>query len=417
MSDQFLRTIDIDQLIVGMFITKLDISWLDSPFMTNTKLIKKQEEISALVKAGVKKLVIDISKGAKPDSPTAQEKSQAEALETPKPQPTEPAHIIAPKEVSLQQEMGAALAIRSRVKKAVDQLLRAFESDTKIEVEELTPLIDHTIESLERNDQALMSLVHLSRKSQKLADHSFGTFCLVLNLTKDKGIDEAEREQLGLAALMHEAGWSQIPLNLMGKRTRYTEREQKLVSKHVELGTKILARSELPELTMRIISEHHELLDGSGYPRGLTADQLHPLTHYLSVVDAYEERVHQLADSPGMMPHRALRSLYQDAESGLYCSEIVAHLISALGIFPVCSAVALNTGEKALVLEFHKDSPLSPTIKIVYDRAGRPLGEPMVIDLRKQHDSELRHIESALDNRTSEYDPARRLQLDEQDVM
>src|SRR5690606_12464092 len=137
-------------------------------------------------------------------------------------------------------------------------------------------------------------------------------------------IPKMEREQLGLAALLHEAGWTQLPLNLIGKRTRYTPTEIALIHKHTLISDQILLRSDLPELTRRLVAEHHELLDGSGYPQGLKSDQIHPLSQLLTVVDVYEERVHQLTDEPGMIPTSALRLLYIEAERGVFSAEAVA---------------------------------------------------------------------------------------------
>lgn len=426
MLQETLRTISIDQLRVGMFVTKLDISWLDSPFLTNTRLIKDSADLSALRKAGAKTVVIDIHKGCVPleDDPpltgsvaksAAKDVTVAPACESaPKRQPVVSDSIT---KVSLQQELTAAMVIRSKIKKAVEQLQASFESERPVAVEELTPLVDHTLSSLERNDQALMSLVHLSRKSQKLAEHTFGTFCLVLNLALIRGVNEEQREQLGLAALLHEAGWTQLPLNLMGKRTRYSPAELALVEKHTQLGAKILNSSKLPDLTRRIIDEHHELLDGSGYPKRLSGQQLHPLTGILSVVDAYEERVHQLTDMPGMVANSAIRALYQEAEKGRYSTEVVAAFIGMLGIYPVGSAVLLNTQEKALVQEFHPDNPLCPTLRIIYDRNGHLVSECLTVDLRDQRESaEQRNIEGVLDPASPQVDPYRRLQLSEDNL-
>lgn len=426
--------IKIDQLRVGMFVTKLDIPWLDSPFLTHTRLIRDFADIDALVKSGVKQLVIDTSKGCNVDMEHQPELSN---LETGNPVRTPQLHETrtqtkvdplvqaqqsssrTPAEIAktpFTQEIAAALSIRNKVKKTIDQLQNSFELGNPIVAEELTPLVDSTLRSLERNDQALMSLVHLSRKAQKLADHTFGTFCLVLNLALIRGVSEQDREELGLAALLHEAGWAQLPLNLMGKRTRYNANEKNLVERHTLVGDKILATSALPELTRRIVAEHHELLDGSGYPQGLTETQIHPLTHILSVVDAYEERVHQLGDTPGMIPTNALRSLYQDVDKGLYSAEVVASLIGMLGIYPATAAVLLNTGEKAIVKTFQHESPLQPIIRIIYDAQGNLLNPVVEVDLSQQNpDDCTRVIESALDPTSKQVDPLRRLIVGEGD--
>ncbi len=409
-----------------MFVTKLDISWLDSPFLTHSRLIKDEGDISALLKAGVKKLVIDVNRGVVPDDngpkiePSEQKRvpEQANQAADHSSQEAAPKRAATPQKTPMKQEMGAAVALQGKIRKAVDRFITAFEREQSIDVEELTPLIEQTLSSLSRNDQALMSLVHLSRKSQKLADHSFGTFCLVLNLASARGIESDQREALAVAALLHEAGWAQLPLNLMGKRTRYTQTEKNLVEKHTVLGGKILSRSEIPKLALRLISEHHERLDGSGYPNGLKGEQIHPLSSIVSVVDAYEERVHQLTDLPGMVATTAIRSLFQDAEKGLFNPEVVAALINILGIYPVTSAVQLNTGEKGVVLEFHHDAPLQPTLKVVYDPQGKVYSAPLLIDLRQQDDSELkRSIECAIDLHSRQVDPLRRLELTEDDLL
>ena len=424
MSSTHLKVIPISDLRVGMFVTKLDMSWLDSPFLSHSRAIKDTSDIRALRDAGVKTLTIDLSRGvdvAPPSEDTSAMAVPATAPPiTPRPSrrptlgqlpslrpPVEPA--------SLDRELRVAAHLRSKIKKAVENLSRALESGSPVDMGELAPLVDSTLDSLERNDQALMSLVHLSRKTQRLSDHVFGTFCLVLNLALLRKIPTAEREQLGLAALLHEAGWTQLPLNLIGKRSRYTEAERGLVRKHTLIGNQILVHSDLPELTRRIVAEHHELLDGSGYPAGLRGEQIHPLSQLLTVVDVYEERVHQLTDEPGVTPTNALRSLYRDAERGIFPADAVAALISLLGIYPPTTAVMLDTGERAVIKEHRADTPLQPRVVIYYSADGSVLEPPIEIDLR-QVTTPPRMIESAIDLTAPGNEQWRRLWMSEEDL-
>ncbi|MCR6651468.1 MAG: DUF3391 domain-containing protein [Cellvibrionaceae bacterium] len=407
------KIIAIGDLRVGMFVTKLDIAWLDSPFLSHTRAIKDAADIKALLQAGVKTLTIDLSLGVDVIPEPGIEPAVSAPLSIPPPEitdvpvpevadvPAMNAETPVPPVVALERELQVAVELRDRVKKAVENLSRTLEAGAPVDVTELAPLLDSTIESLKRNDQALMSLVHLSRKAHRLGDHVFGTFCLVLNLALQRKVSEQEREHLGVAALLHEAGWTQLPLNLIGKRSPYTPAELALVQKHVAIGARTLAQSDLPELTNRIIAEHHERLDGSGYPAQLRGDQVHPLSQLLAVVDTYEERVHQLTDEPGVIPTVALRSLYREAERGVFSPEVVASLISLLGIYPPTTAVLLKTGERAVVREHHSDAPLQPVVAIHYDAAGAALAAPLVVDLRQAAETR-RAIESALDPGASE---------------
>ena len=416
MASKRLQSIRIDQLRIGMCVAKLDISWLDSPFLSHAKQIKSDKEIQALEDAGVQQLMIDLERGdglseSSGDSVGGQAAPTIGDSKDSAHSKQEPLSLAQ----SVAKEMKAAFSIRSKVKEAVDGVFRSLETGAPVEMEDLLPLIDSTLASLERNSQALMSLVHLTRKSKKLADHTFGTFSLVLNLAAQMNLPDSEKEALGVAALLHEAGWTQLPLSLMGSRVRYNANQLTLVQKHTLLGEKLLARSELSALSRRIVNEHHELLDGSGYPKGLKGDQIHRLTQLLTVVDVYEERVHQLTDKPGMIATNALRSLYLDAEKGMLNPEVVAMFINTLGIYPVSTAVELNTGEKAVVTAVHAEAPLQPLVKIYYDAKGNLMSPPLEIDLHAPSSAGARQVKAALDPRAADVDPARRLILEEGD--
>lgn len=414
--------IPIDALATGMTVVKLDISWLNSPFLSHTRKIKDERDIQALKDAGVKRLIIDLDRSPAP-SPEFDERlsgatdergQQADEQPPPMAKPAPIAAAGAP--ATLQEELKTARNLRNQVKNAVQEIQKKLELDTPVRLDELTPLVDATLASLERNNQALLSLAHLSRKAQKLADHAFGTFCLALNLARLQQLASEEREALGVAALLHDMGWTQLPLQLMGKRSTYTALEQRLVQQHVTLAAKLLAQSDLPQLVLRVIAEHQERADGSGYPKGLKREALHPLSLLLGVVDEYEERVHQLQDSPGMVPTNALRALYKDADKGRFDVAGVAAFISMLGIYPVMSAVQLNTGELALIRELHAEAPLNPTIQIHYRAVGKPLAEPLWVDLRDAQESNGRQIDTAVDPRDPAVDPLRRLLPEEHDL-
>ena len=403
-----LLSIPITQLRAGMFVVKLDIPWIDSPFLRHYRMIKGEEDIEKLKGANVKTLVIDLSKGCGPQEELKEKKKQPTQEKHPDLPPTE---TELPQPPSLKEELSEARQLRNRIRVVMDNIMDCLERELPIKTVELTPIIDDTLASLERNNQALMNLAHLSRKTQKLADHAFSTFCLCLNLATYLKLSEDEQHALGLAALMHEAGLVQLPQQLLGKRTAYSATELKLIHTHIANGRKVLRNADFPELVLRLIDEHHELTDGSGYPNGLNKAQLHTLSLLLSAVDHYDEMVHQLTDKPGMLPTNALRKLYVEADAGKYDKQTVTALIASLGIYPVTSAVLLNTGEKAIVLEVFSDAHLQPVLEIHYDSNGKPLPNAIKVNLRDQRsDAPNRAIVSVLDPSNAIDDPARRLQ-------
>lgn len=379
-----------------MYITKLEIPWMESPFLSHNRVIKSQEDIDKLKKAGVTAVIVDPNKhneeGSAPEgklknktAPLANKKpSSSNVSSTQKkaaPQTKQQASAAATKGKSLGAEISKASKLRDTVRKALTSTLESLSAGNAINKKELTPLIDQTLESLERNNQALLNLAHQSHRTQKLADHAFSTCCIALNLAQNLNVSHNDIESLGVAALLHEAGWAQIPIQLMGKRKSYTQIEKLLIRKHSELGVRALSKCEVSDLTQRIVAEHHELCNGKGYPKKLSAEKIHPLSKLFSVVDRYDELVHQLTDQPGMITTNALRSLYSDAQEHIYDQTSVAQLISLLGVYPISSAINLSNGAIGVVREVSVSCPLLPLVEIHVDENGKLLDTPFFIDL------------------------------------
>jgi len=405
------KQIKLTQLTPGMYVVELDIPWIDSPFFKHNRLIKSNQDIVKLRQAGVETLVIDLAKGLSPADEADKRDKSAFAQASPAQgangsAKTAESHLDPVK--SLEKEMNLAYELRSQIKNSINKINAKLERNLPIDSEAFVPLIDDTLRSLERNHQALLNLAHLSRRSQKLIDHAFSTFCLCLTLAREMDLSKEDIDTLGLAALLHDSGWLQLPLHLMGKRSAYTATEKKLVRSHVDIGLKTLKSSALPDPVIRVISEHQEMSDGSGYPKGLKAEETHALSKILRVVDRYDECVHQLADKPGMLPTNALRLLYQEAEQGKLEANLVAGLINILGIYPVTSAVQLNTGEKGVVEQVFADAHLEPVLRIFYGSDNRLLDESIVVDLRKT-DQVGRFIASVIDPSDPKVDPERKL--------
>ncbi len=397
-----IREISLEDLQVGMVVTKLDIAWINSPFLFHRRLIESTADIDALRKSGCRKVVVEGDFDAPEEASAPSEIPPAE-------QPPEAKNPVVP----LARELQVAHAIQEKFTAAARGVFSAIEGDSPVDVEPMLPLIDKTLASLSRNEQALLTLLQLQRKAERLLDHSFAVFSLTLALSQRLGLGEQEQQQLGVAALLHDTGWLKLPLNLMGKGKPWTDTERKLVSQHPPLAWRCIANGTgLDDTIRRLVAEHEERPDGSGSPTHQDARGLHPLCGILQVADHYDELVHGLMDQPGMTPHAALGHMFRLGKSGTFQGEIIAQLVGLMGVYPIGSAVKLNTGEKALVVGTHKDQPKRPLVKIYYDGKGRPAMKPQELDLAHQGTREpARDIVQVLDPREPGADPAKLLIL------
>lgn len=396
-----IREISLDELAVGMVVTKLDIAWIDSPFLFHRRRIESADDIEALRKSGCRRVVVE-GDFESPEAAPVSEEMQPESAPA-------PANPIVP----LARELQVAQAIQEKFTAAARNVFNAIEGDAPVDVEPMLPLIDKTLASLSRNEQALLTLLQLQRKAERLLDHSFAVFSLSLALSQRAGLSEQEQQQLGLAALLHDVGWLKLPLNLLGKGKPWTDNERKLASQHPALAWRGIANGTgLDDNIRRLVAEHEERPDGSGAPSHQQAADLHPLSGILQVADHYDELVHGLMDQPGMTPHAALSHLFRLGSAGTLPLEVVGLLIGLLSVYPIGSAVKLNTGEKALVVGTHKDHPKQPQIRIYYDQKGRPALKPLELDLSRQPSREpSREITQVLDPASPGADPAKLLRL------
>ena len=104
---------------------------------------------------------------------------------------------------------------------------------------------------------------------------------------------------------------------------------------------------DFPEESKRMVVQHHERLDGSGYPKGLQGQEISELTQILSIADTYDAQISGRCSQPPVPPARALAELYKAAIAGQYSTTLVQRLIHLLGVYPIGSLVKLNTGERS----------------------------------------------------------------------
>ena len=228
------KTITVFELKVCMFVTSLDISWLASPFLTGKKKIQSQNEIDTLIKAGAQKITIDIEKSdascfISPPEPLEKTQETVEATTTEATTTltqTQNESVIALPEsarssietpTKIDQEMPQAQKIKEDISQISEHISQMIESNSPVQMQDIMPVIDKTISSLCRNDQALISLLRHSKTHSKLTSHTFNVFTLSLMLATKLGISIEEQQLLGTAALLHDSGWARLPSNLFSK--------------------------------------------------------------------------------------------------------------------------------------------------------------------------------------------------------
>jgi len=114
------------------------------------------------------------------------------------------------------------------------------------------------------------------------------------------------------------------------------------------------------------VAEHHERLDGSGYPNSLTAKDISKYGKMMAIIDSYDAMTSDRAFKLGMAPIAAFKVLINESPA-LYDEALVSEFIQCLGVYPVGTLVKLNSGKLGLVCKLNPGKPLHPVVNVFYN--------------------------------------------------
>ncbi|GGG26631.1 phosphodiesterase [Paenibacillus abyssi] len=231
---------------------------------------------------------------------------------------------------------------------------------------------------------AMIMLMNMGVVDHYLYQHSLNVCIYTTLLGMSVGYTKDELMTLGMGALLHDIGKTQISSNVLLKPGPLSEEEYNEMKRHTERGFQLLKdEPNIPLIVAHCAFQHHERLDGSGYPRGIRGDDIHEYAKWIGLVDSYDAMTTARVYRGAMLPHQAIEALYVGTGT-LYEQRMVQVFRDKVVIYPLGVMVKLNTGESGVVVDYHAASPHRPIVRILYNEAGEPLQVPYEKDLTKQ---------------------------------
>jgi HD-GYP domain-containing protein (c-di-GMP phosphodiesterase class II) len=176
--------------------------------------------------------------------------------------------------------------------------------------------------------------------------HSTHVATLAVAIGTSLGLDEKSLCDLGTGCLVHDAGMLKINPQFYETKQTLGPEDFCEIAKHPIISADMLYKNmkQVPVGVRMIVYQMHERCDGSGYPRGCTAEKIHPLAKIASVADAYVALVSPRPHRPAMLPYHAVTKMLTDVKEGLYDSTVVRGLLHTISLFPIGSFVELSDG-------------------------------------------------------------------------
>jgi putative nucleotidyltransferase with HDIG domain len=403
------KRIFIDQLKVGMKIEKLDRSWLATPFLRHRFTITSTDQIQQLHASGVRQLDVEVDDADQGSSSVVSATSVAAKISQPLSVPPEPE----PSTIPFAEELPAARQVYGAAKLIIRQAMEDVRMGRALNMEAVSEVVENMADSILRNPDALTSLTRLKQFDEYTFFHSVNTSALALSVGRHLGYERAPLLQLGTGMLLHDIGKTLIPIEILNKPGRYAADEFEIMKQHVLRGAEVLSNTTgLSDVFLKPALEHHERVDGTGYPYRRPKTDISQFGLIAAIVDIYDAVTSDRCYHKGKTPHDTLQMLYKLGMQGHVDGALVQQFVQVVGVYPVGSCVSLNTGERAIVKQFNHEAPIRPLVLLITDDAGRHRSIPLDLDLAVQPDQPKRTIASILDPTSVGIDP--RIYLDKE---
>ena len=243
-------------------------------------------------------------------------------------------------------------------------------------------LIASINEMLDSNKNIILQLMGKSKKDDEYYNHVFHVIILSLILGKSLALSSEQLIQLGLGALFHDLGLSKIPTKIVNNNPQITPAEKNYLKLHVRYAIAMINDiPNFPPAVIEIVSQHHEYLDGSGYPQKLSGEEISLLSQIVTVADEFDSLCTPSDKHAKRPPYQALAHLYKNKDKQLN-KKVIGILIKELGVYPPSSIVLLSNEKYALVMSPAGGDILQPDV-LIYDPS-IPKSDAPIISLSKE---------------------------------
>jgi len=432
--------LSIDDVAIGMYVTDIDRPWLDTPFVMEGFLVRTERELEALrrhtrlayvdlqrssrsVASAIKAAALDRKKGrgtapghgarrGRPDAGrfrdgapregsfgslldrirgwfgrSAEVEANAEdrlalaamaaKLQLPTSQRLERHSPPRP----IEAELPRAQSTFSRGVDMLGALMRDLRGDARPSLRDVEEVADGLVESMIECPDAMLWVARMRSQNQRTYMHCLRVALHLIALGRQIGFPREDLVRLGLIGMLADVGKIRVPRSLLDKPALLTPSEHDMVKLHVKLGLDALGKSmKLDDEVVQGILQHHERMDGTGYPAGLKGRDIGIFGRMTAIADCFAALTTDRPYAKAMSAQDAMMSLYQWSGTSFH-EPLVEQFVQAIGVFPVGGLVELSNGEIAVVLAHNQVRRLEPRVLVIAVGEGEMIGRPFERDL------------------------------------
>lgn len=354
----------VSELKPGMFIARLDRSWLETPYKVQGILIKGDKDIERLSRY-CQFVYIDTEKSHEitnsDPNPTLTDIEQKHLLINARPKQYE-------KKSKFNEELKVAFSEHAILGNAIKGVMERIAKDNQLDLPTLNKAITPMVESVVRNPDAFSWLAMMKKRDDYAYNHSISSSIWAAAFGRNLGLPTKAIRAVAMGALLFDIGKTRLPEKLILNSNSYNSIEYDIVKRHVGHGVDIVKSIDgIGEDIVNMIATHHERHNGSGYPNGLKENQIPLFGKMAGIIDTYDAIISERPHARALSPHEAIKVLY-DLSGTEFQAELVEQFIQVVGVYPVGTLVELSDGRVGVVTAHNKTRRLRPKVMLILDK-------------------------------------------------
>ncbi|WP_017756765.1 HD-GYP domain-containing protein [Calidifontibacillus oryziterrae] len=244
------------------------------------------------------------------------------------------------------------------------KLFKGWQANVSIDMPAVRTIVVPIIEAALETPRDIFSLYHYSTKEDYLYHHAITLAALSAVLGKVLNFSKGDCIQIGIAGAMCDCGMAKIDPKILNKKESLSKHEFDEVKKHPIYSFTMLEQVKiLKDDVRKTVYQHHERIDGSGYPNGLTAEYIHPFAKIIAVSDVYHAMTSERNYRGKQSPFKVLESILQD-QFGKFDPRVVNALTKVMTNFSSGTRVLLSNNEVGEIVFIEQKYPTRPMIKL-----------------------------------------------------
>jgi putative nucleotidyltransferase with HDIG domain len=254
-----------------------------------------------------------------------------------------------------------------------------FTQKNQINIENISDVIKKTIEHIKQHRDLILKFNELKYPTDNyLYNHSVNTALLSLAIGNILKLPPHKLIELGIAALLHDIGMIKLPQTLYSNNNPLSPQEKKAIMAHTVLGYKILKNLSVTENIALGAFEHHERLDGSGYPRALKNEHISMYAKIIGVACSFDGSTSERPFKESLDGHRGIVDLIK-THRNRYDENVLKALVFAISLYPIGTYVLLSDHAMGVVVKTNPKNPKCPIVRILIDKNGKQLTDPVLV--------------------------------------